>query len=118
MDSKNIVLYNKLVRDNISKIIAVDGAESITRILEQKEYINCLKKKLIEETQEFLKAEEKEDQIKELADVSEVVKTLQENLNIDESEVEKTRLNLRKKRGSFNKKIFLVSTIGGSYTSK
>lgn len=41
-------IYNKLVRDKIPNIIKNNGGEPYTRILSNDEYIENLKKKLIE----------------------------------------------------------------------
>jgi predicted house-cleaning noncanonical NTP pyrophosphatase (MazG superfamily) len=45
--------HNKLVRDKIPRIISADGKQSKTRILEDKEYMNELVKKLQEEVIEM-----------------------------------------------------------------
>lgn len=44
-------VYNKLVRDKIPEIIAADGKQAKTRILNKQDYLDELIKKLAEEYQ-------------------------------------------------------------------
>ena len=69
-------IYNKLVRDKIPNIIKNNGGKPYTRILSNEEYIENLKKKLIEECNEVISAKTKEDILEELADTFEVVRSL------------------------------------------
>lgn len=95
--------YNKLVRDNIPEIMIQNGATPITRILSQEEYLQELKKKLLEETNEFLESEN----IEELADIEEVIIAILDATNQTRNNLEDIRLKKVKKRGAFNKRIFL-----------
>ena len=95
--------YNKLVRDNIPEIMIQNGATPITRILSQEEYIQELKKKLLEETNEFLESEA----LEELADIEEVILAILDATNQTRNNLEDIRLKKVKKRGAFNKRIFL-----------
>jgi len=47
------VTYNKLVRDRIPEIIAAAGSRPKTRVLDEAEYISELRRKLVEEVEEF-----------------------------------------------------------------
>lgn len=99
-------VYNKLVRDNIPEIIEKNGETPVTRILSNEEYKSELEKKLYEEYNEVLEASGK-DRIEELADMLEIIIALSklENSNLDEViEVSKQKT---KKRGAFDKKIYL-----------
>lgn len=95
--------YNKLVRDNIPEIMIQNGATPITRILSQEEYLQELKKKLLEETNEFLESEA----LEELADIEEVILAILDATNQTRNNLEDIRLKKVKKRGAFNKRIFL-----------
>ena len=64
--------YNKLVRDGIPEIIAAQGEKPIIRVMDDKEYIISLEKKLDEEVAEYHESKE----IEELADVMEVIYAL------------------------------------------
>ncbi len=65
-------IYNKLVRNRIPEIIEHNRKTSTTRILEEKEYIEEVGKKIGEELTEYVEAESKEHKIEELADLSEI----------------------------------------------
>ena len=103
-------IYNKLVRDNIPEIIQNNGENPIIRILTDREYKTELEKKLYEEYNEVLEASGK-DRIEELADMLEIIIALSklENSNLDEViEVSKEKV---RKRGAFDKKIYLEKVI-------
>ena len=59
-------IYNKLVRDKIPTIIAVNGNTCKTRIMEDDEYLNSLNIKMQEELKEYLESGD----IEELADLA------------------------------------------------
>ena len=104
-------LYNKLVRDKIPNIIKNNGGEPYTRILSNDEYIENLKKKLIEECNEVVSAKTKEDTLEELADTFEVVRSLAKALGYSYENLIDAVENKATKRGGFNKKIFLEKVI-------
>lgn len=99
------MIYNKLVRDKIPQIIAADGKKAKTRILDDKEYLKELIKKLKEETEEL----EKEPSIEELADIKEIIIAIREAMGIHAGELEDMRRKKAVERGRFKKKIFLES---------
>jgi len=104
---KNI--YNKLVRDKIPKICEEDGEIPEYYILSQARFRQELKKKVVEEAKELLGADE--SQLKnEIADVYEILLNLAKAFGIKWSEIEKFRQEKNKKRGSFKKRYFLVSS--------
>lgn len=98
-------VYNKLVRDKIPDIIAADGKTANTRLLNDKEYLKELIKKLKEEAKEF----EAEPSIEELADIKEIIIAIREIMGIHAGELEETRRKKAIKNGRFKKKIFLES---------
>ena len=103
-------IYNKLVRDNIPEIIKNNGEIPVTRILTDTEYKLELEKKLYEEYNEVLEVSGK-DRIEELADMLEIISALSklENSTLDEViEISKEKV---KKRGAFDKKIYLEKVI-------
>lgn len=97
--------YNKLVRDKIPEIMIADGAIPVTRVLDEKEYLLELIKKLKEETAEF----EADHSLEELADISEVVRALATAIGETTETLETTRQQKALKRGGFEKRIFLES---------
>ena len=103
-------IFNKLVRDNISDIIASNGEESVTRILADEEYKAELYKKLLEEANEVISSKTSDETIEELADVLEILKSIAElNGKILDDVVEVAKQK-RLKRGGFEKRIFLEKT--------
>ena len=96
-------VYNKLVRYNIPDIIRKNGEIPHTSILDDDKYLQELKTKLIEETNEFIESEE----IVELADILEVVEFLAKAKGSNLDEVLKLKENKASKNGAFEQKIFL-----------
>ena len=99
--------YNKLVRDNIPEIMINNGASPVTKTLTDKEYLEELKKKLLEEVHEYLESGE----VEELCDVEEVLLALLKVHDISKSQFDEKRLEKVKKRGTFDKKIFLIKEL-------
>jgi len=98
-------VYSKLVRDRIPEIIRANGEVPVTRILDDKEYLQELMRKLDEEVAEF-----KTDlSLEELADIQEVVLALADTIT-SRTELEKVRVEKVKTRGVFQQKIFLERT--------
>lgn len=98
-------IYNKLVRDKIPEIIKADGKKFKTRILDDKEYLKELIKKLKEEAAEF----EENPSVEELADIKEITIAIRQALGIHAGELEEVRRKKADKNGRFKKKIFLES---------
>ena len=98
--------YGKLVRDKIPKIIEDNGEKPIIRTLLEKEYIEELEKKLLEECNEVINSNGS-DRLEELADVLEVLMALAKSENSSFEDVTKIADKKREKRGGFNDKIFL-----------
>lgn len=95
--------YNKLVRDKIPEIIKSEGREVKTKILNNEEYKRELNKKLQEEVREYLE----DNNVEELADIVEVIYGILNSMDVSIKDFEKIRKEKAKKRGAFNKKIFL-----------
>ena len=96
--------YNKLVRDSIPEIIAAQGEKPIIRVMDDKEYIISLEKKLDEEVAEYHESKE----IEELADVMEVIYALCEAKGHSVDELIKVYEKKHIERGGFSKRILLV----------
>lgn len=98
--------YDKLVRDKIPEIIKKNGDVPKFHIASDSEYTKKLNEKLKEEVEEYLENGAEE----ELADVLEVINSICENKKISLEELEKTRIEKAKSRGSFKKRIILDET--------
>jgi len=101
--SDYVKVYNKLVRDKIPGIMINNGAKPVARILNDKEFLEGLNKKLLEEVNEYLESGD----ILEIADIEEVILAILKVKNVSLDEFTKIRLDKVNKKGAFNKKIFL-----------
>ena len=100
-------IYNKLVRDKIPEIISKNDGEPIIEILGDIEYKKMLDKKLLEEVNEYLT----DDNMEELADITEVILAILKFKNISVCELDNIVKNKRDKKGGFENKIFLKEVI-------
>ena len=98
-------IYNKLVRDKIPENInSMEGRNCNYKILNDKEYLQELDKKIFEEAHEFIE----EHSVEELADLMEVIFAIMKERNISMEDVENARQIKNSKKGSFNDKIYLI----------
>ena len=97
--------YNKLVRDNIPDIIKNENRFCTYRTVrnDKKQYESFLKKKLLEETEEFLE----NPCLEELVDIYEVIVSLLDCHNVAVKEMFDLAIKKRKVRGGFFKGIVL-----------
>jgi predicted house-cleaning noncanonical NTP pyrophosphatase (MazG superfamily) len=98
------IVYKKLVRDEIPKIIKADGHIPVTRILDKEEFKQALLEKLVEEAKELL---ESSGDLGERADIAEVLKALDESFGFGKQTIEDARIKKVEKRGAFDARIFL-----------
>lgn len=97
--------YNKLVRDKIPENInSIKGKKCNYRILNDKQYLQELDKKVFEEAHEFIE----EHSIEELADLIEVIFVIMKERNISIEDVENARKVKNSKKGAFNDKVYLI----------
>lgn len=109
------MMYQKLVRDNIRAIIDKNGETCVTRTLSDKEYEDALTNKLQEEVAELLEAYTAKERSAmdcagEMADVMEVLYAMGKTCAVSKREIEQVRSQKAAEKGTFSKKIFLVST--------
>lgn len=100
-------VYNKLVRDKIPEIITKDNRKPITTILNNKDYLIELNRKIQEEVKEYIEG----NNIEELADIVEVIYGILNAKNISLEEFENIRKSKVQKRGAFKEKIFLEKVL-------
>lgn len=101
------IIHKKLVRDKIPEIIQKDHKQCKVSILQSAEYIEHLKKKLVEEAKEVQEAAVREDIIMELADLLEVMDAIKASFDITTNEVEEARIIKAYHNGTFTKHLFL-----------
>lgn len=101
--------YNKLVRDKIPEIIAVNGETPIIRTLSDDEYEHQLIEKIAEEQKELAQSDTTEQMMEELADLQELIWATAEHID----SIEQLNTIAAKKaaeRGGFAARIFLERT--------
>ena len=102
-------MYPKLVRDKIPSIIMNDNKTVIYRkAVSDKEYIEYLNKKLLEEVNEYLE----NNDVNELIDILEVIYSIAEINNISKEDLEKDRQYKESTRGSFNDR-YIIEDVKG-----
>lgn len=105
-----IKIYNKLIRDKILEIIEKIGEKPYWRVLNKKEYLREIKKKILEEAKELVKTKKKKEIINEIVDIQELIDTLALELGLTKSQIQKQQKVKNKKRGGFKKRLFLIKT--------
>jgi predicted house-cleaning noncanonical NTP pyrophosphatase (MazG superfamily) len=100
------VAHHKLVRDRIPAIIAADGGQPVTRVLDAAGYEAALRAKLLEEAHEAQAAPDGE-LVSELADVLEVLSALAAAHGMSWEDVLSEAGRKRAARGGFDERIFL-----------
>ena len=102
--------YNKLIRDKILEIIRAAGERPYWRILDGKEYLREIKKKILEEAKELIEAKDKKGIVDEIVDIQELTDVLISETGLTKSEIKKQQKIKNKKRGGFKKRLFLIKT--------
>ena len=96
----------KLIRDQVPSLLRAKGIVVHERVMEQEEFIQRLKDKLLEEGEEVRQAQNTEELLEELADVLEVIQTLSSAAGLTMDEIERKRIEKRQVKGGFEEKIF------------
>ncbi len=103
------ITYNKLVRDGIpAHLDELGKAYEVRAMSSDDEFAAALLKKVGEEAAEVQDAKDRDELVKELADLAEVIRALCELKGITEEEVEKIRQERVEKRGAFAKRLFMT----------
>ena len=104
-----MISYNKLIRDNIPKIIQKGDNSCIVEVLDEPRFMVELKKKLLEESKELSKASNRDEVINELADIQEVMDAIKLIYEISSDDVTRRQLEKAETNGKFEKRLYLVS---------
>lgn len=103
--------YDKLVRDKIPQIIEHSGKKCSTRILRDEEYLVELRKKFLEEFEEYKATDNSDEAVQELADLLEILYALAEIHGASRERLEQIRARKEEERGGFRDKVFLVDVV-------
>jgi len=98
--------FNKLVRDKIPEILRKKKIKYKFHKANNKEYIEMLYKKLIEELEEF----KKEPNVEEFCDMLQVLENIGKFHDLEIEEVKEVKKIKKEISGGFDKKIILEST--------
>jgi len=100
-------LLNKLVRDNVPTQLEITGSQLDWRYLNDAEYDEALREKLIEESEEAQQAESREDLIKELASILEAMDALCALHSISKEELLEIKAQKREAKGGYDTRKFV-----------
>ena len=106
------ITYDKLIRDRIPEIMDRDGVRYEVDEMEGDAYREALAAKVVEEAEELRAASAREDVVKELADVLEVLEAVMRVDGIDVGEVRTVQAARREARGGFERRLRLRWTEG------
>ena len=105
--SKDVKVYNKLIRDKIPRIIEEGGKKAILEKVSGKKYLSLLHAKLAEELKVYLDSQ----RVEELADLVEVVYAILDHKEVSLQEFEDIRKQKVMERGAFQDKLLLKEVI-------
>ena len=99
--------FHKLVRDKIVQSIISVGNKPNFRKLTDKEFIQELKNKIVEESAEVPRTNDPKEVVKELADLQELIDNLLPVLGISKKKFVEIQKNKNKDRGSFKNRQYV-----------
>lgn len=103
---KERIFHNKLIRDLIPQVVEASGNFPVVRQLDSSEFLQELRRKLLEETREYM---ESDNSPEEIADILEVLQAIAAQTGLDWSMIEQIREKKKISRGGFEKGLFLES---------
>ena len=111
------IYYHKLVRDQIPENIKAQGGTYLIRKLKPKEFERALIKKVGEESDGIVNAKTRKDLISELGDVLDVIETIKKLKRITTLDIVRAQREALKRKGWFNKHLYLVWSSDTGYRS-
>ena len=101
------IYYNKLIRDLIPKRIEESNGKYFCRQLLQKDFKKELIKKVEEEASGLKNSKTKKEIISEMGDILDVIDEIKKVFKISEKELTESRKKEFKRKGGFDRKLFL-----------
>jgi predicted house-cleaning noncanonical NTP pyrophosphatase (MazG superfamily) len=105
--------YNKLVRNKTPQIIEHDGNQAVYHILASDEYTTEAGKKFGQQGQDYASAPDKEERLRELSDILQLVHDTAKREDATIEDIEAIRVEKHEQRGGFGDGIYLESIIEG-----
>jgi len=103
--------YPKLIRDLIPEIVKqADGIDVKTRVLDDSEYEQYLRQKVVEEATELQHADTDHNLAEEIADIRELLDAIERLKGIDTAQMKSIQDEKRLKRGGFEKRLLMLET--------
>ncbi len=99
--------FNKLIRNKLPARMETEGIIVNSKILSNKEYVNELKHKLLEEAEEVANTATDNAFTEELADVLEVIDAIIAVSKITKEDIERVRLEKRNVNGGFSQEHYI-----------
>jgi len=99
--------YQRLVRNKTPQIIELDGNKPVYRILTSEEYTVEAGRKFGLQGQDFVAAPDKEERLRELADILQLVYDTAKREGATIDDIETIRFEKHEQRGGFGDGIFL-----------
>lgn len=107
-------IFKKLIRDNMPEIMEREGKKLITRVLtDDKEFIDALLRKMIEEIQEMRQGDDPKEKISYLYEILEALIGVH---GLSKEEIFETQKKRHEERGGFAKRLFLEGVEGDTDT--
>ncbi len=105
-----VFLQNKLWRDKAVALTEKDGSKVHYRCLDNVEFNEILRLKLVEEVDEVVTAQSHDELIAELADVLDVIDTLKTLHGITSEQIATAQAKKYAERGNFDNRMFVEKT--------
>lgn len=99
--------YDKLVRDKIPEIINASGKKCVCRNASNNERLGFIAKKILEEAHELVNAHNEKEILEELADLTEVIRTLMKELDISCENLTDAQIEKNNNKGGFENFVIL-----------
>jgi len=111
------IYYKKLIRDEIPKRIKESNGKYLCKKLNSKEFKNELLKKVHEESSGIVVSKNKNELVSEIGDVLDVIDEIKKIYKITQKEILNSRKTEFKRKGGFNKRLFLIWSEDTGYKS-
>ncbi len=100
--------YPKLIRDRIPDIIEAKGQKArVETAKDDREFLDYLLKKAVEEAVELQHSHEKDNLEEEVSDLLEIIETILRLQKIDMNDIRAIQQQKREKNGGFEKRLIL-----------